>query len=149
MCLRRGNIVMDLASKMDGKDDFYCSVTLVDETNNVYSRSILPNGAEQPTIKSITKYVLLTEEWHNKFGIKMNGHMSFEYLIRESKFGYTKIIFSGDYVYIRQSVNNFVSDDSLVTIWNNDIKKRGMYVHEFQNLYMVLKGEELFINNEL
>lgn len=85
----------------------------------------------------------LTEEWHNKFGVYKNGFNSFEYEINDfSSFG-IKIIVTEDYVFLRQGNKKNMHEDDVVSIWNKDLTKRNMYVHEFQNLYFALTGEEL------
>jgi hypothetical protein len=85
----------------------------------------------------------LTEEWHNKFGVKKDGFEAFEYKISRKNNSNIKVIFSRDYVMLRQGKGRI--DDDLIAIWNKDIKKRDMYVHEWQNLYFCLCGEELII----
>lgn len=84
---------------------------------------------------------LIDESWHNKFGIKMDGFHQFTYKIDD----YRLIIFSGDYIYIRhlKNMNEISPDDDIVTLWNNDIKRRCIYVHEFQNLYKIISGNSL------
>jgi hypothetical protein len=86
----------------------------------------------------------LTEEWHNNFGININGHLSFEYVLPRKNNMDIRVIFQGDYVFLRQSKNsNFPMADDVVVIWNKDLTKRDMFVHEWQNLYFALTGEEL------
>jgi hypothetical protein len=79
----------------------------------------------------------LTEEWHNKFGVQKNGFMSFEYVLQRKNNIDVKVVFQGDYVFLRQGLSD------VITIWNKDLTKRDMYVHEWQNLYFALTGEEL------
>lgn len=93
------------------------------------------------------KPIPLTEEWHNKFGIKKNSFLSFEYELPHSNNINLKVVFSTDYVFLRQS--NYNEADDIVTLWNNDITKRKMYVHEWQNMYRVLTGRELKMNKEI
>lgn len=86
--------------------------------------------------------ITLTEEWHNNFGVKKNGFNSFEYQIETAK----KIIFSGDYIYLRDIENSYGVEginDNLCTLWSNDKRGRSIYVHEWQNLYFALTGQEL------
>lgn len=96
------------------------------------------------------KPIPLTEEWHNKFGIQKNGFMQFEYKVSKRQI----IVFSDEYVFLLdiESMDHKKSHrDNICTLWNTDIKKRNMYVHEWQNLYFALTGEELTIkevNNE-
>lgn len=82
--------------------------------------------------------ILMTEEWHNKFGVLKNGFNNFEYKLPMNN----TIVFNGDYVFLRQG-NDKPMECDIVTIWNKDLTKRDMYVHEFQNLYLILAGEEL------
>ena len=87
----------------------------------------------------------LTEEWHNKFGVVKNGFNNFEYALpRKNNMG-IKIIFNGEYVMLRQGFGG-VKDD-IVVIWNKDVSKRDMYVHEWQNLYYTLASKELTLKN--
>ena len=101
-------------------------------------------GGEDSKI-STYKPISLTEEWHNKFGVEKNGFGNFEYDIcpfgRKSKV----FIFSGDYLYLRDMSGKYRSEDDIITIWNKDIKKE-FYVHEWQNLYFALTGNELIVN---
>lgn len=99
-------------------------------------------GKESTTYNTIK----LTEYFHNKFGVKMNGHMSFVYELPRNNTIKVKVVFSDDYVYLRQGNDDKPYNDSLVTIWNKDLTKRDMYVHEWQNWYYLLSGgEELTI----
>jgi hypothetical protein len=111
---------------------------------------------DEPTISEIfsgrAEYSLndfepipLTEEWHNRFGVSKNGFHAFEYELEQGKL----IVFSGDYVYLRDLVkyDGFQGpEDDLCVLWNNDKRGRGMYVHEWQNLFYSLRGEELTLN---
>ena len=84
----------------------------------------------------------VTEEWHNKFGAKKNGFNNFEYRIDHNKV----VLFSGDYVFLREENDNGKSfEDDVVTLWNNDTKKRSIKLHEWQTLYFALTGGELEI----
>ncbi len=85
--------------------------------------------------------ILIDSNWHNKFGIEVDRFHQFTYRVDD----YRLIIFSGDYIYIRHSknINEVSPDDDLVTLWNNDIKRRCIYVHEFQNLYKIISGNSL------
>jgi len=92
------------------------------------------------------KPIPLTEEWHNKFGVEINGFMSFVYELPRNNTIKVKVVFNGDYVYLRQENDDKAHNDSLVTIWNTDLTKRDMYVHEWQNWYKLLSGgEELIV----
>ena len=91
--------------------------------------------------------ILLTEEWHNNFGVKRNGFNSFEYKIQNKFNFHLTVIFTGDYVMIRQGEKKSIGCD-IISVWNKDLIKRNMYVHEWQNLYFLLAGEELYISWE-
>ena len=88
--------------------------------------------------------IKLTEEWHNKFGVTKNGFNAFKYVIQRNNNIDLQVIFSGDYVMIRQGKGEL--EDDIVSIWNKDLTKRDMYIHEWQNLYFALTGEELQLN---
>jgi hypothetical protein len=89
-------------------------------------------------------FILLTDEWHNKLGGKKDGFGQYIYIINS-----TKIIFTSDYVFIRQSKNDCPMNDDLCTIWNKDLRRREMYVHEWKELYYILKGSHLTIKEQL
>lgn len=89
----------------------------------------------------------LTEEMHNKFGVYKNGFNNFEYELPIKNNISIKIIFSSDYVFLRQSNSHNIHEDDVVSVWNKDLTKRDMYVNEFQNLYFDLTGEELTFKN--
>jgi hypothetical protein len=88
--------------------------------------------------------ILISEYWHNKFGVYDNGNMAFEYVLPRKNNIDCKVIFTGDYVFIRQGLKWW--DDDIISIWNKDLTRRDMYVHEWQNLYNILAGEELKFN---
>lgn len=85
----------------------------------------------------------MTEKWHNKFGVFKNGFGQFEYPLPEKRNFGLKVIFSYDYVMIRQKASGGPIEDDLVSIWNRDLARREMSVKEWQMLYHVLTGEEL------
>lgn len=87
----------------------------------------------------------LTEGWHNKFGVRKDGFHAFVYELAERK----QVIFTGDYVYLKDvsRIDGTPSTaDDLCLLWNKDIKKRDMYVHEWMNLFFALTGTELTAN---
>lgn len=113
------------------------------ENKNAWIKGYVTQSNGDKTAIQCLEPVILTEEWHNKFGVKKNGFKSFEYkLPRKLNIDIT-IIFNGDYVMLRQGEKNL--DDDIISIWNKDLTKRDMYVHEWQNLYFCLCGEELTI----
>lgn len=87
------------------------------------------------------KPIPLTEEWHNKFGSIKNGYGSFEYKLPHLNNLFITIVFTDYYVMLRQGDRN--PADDCVSVWNKDITKRDMHVHEWQNLYFALTQTEL------
>ena len=86
--------------------------------------------------------ILLTEEWLVKFGFE-------KYQMNMSKnidlFGGGKqLSFSGDYLYLIDSENPNTTPTDIILLWNKDVMKK-FYVHQLQNLYFALTGEELEI----
>lgn len=84
----------------------------------------------------------LTEEWHFNFGAVQTASNDFVYKISSNK----TIIFSSDYVFMRDFEKDLYSpsmEDNICTLWNKDIRKRDMYLHEWQNMFYILTGEEL------
>ena len=84
----------------------------------------------------------MTEEWHNRFGVFRNGFGQFEYILERNLNFNLRIIFTQDYIMLRQTTNNPINDD-IISIWNKDLVKRNIYVHEWKALYLALSGEEL------
>jgi hypothetical protein len=76
----------------------------------------------------------LTEEWHNKFGIKKNRFGNFVYEISKRQL----IIFNDDHVFLRD-----LDSSVICALWSEDIKKRNMFLHEWQNLHFALTNKEL------
>jgi hypothetical protein len=112
------------------------------EINGITISSIYwGNGNFAPNIEGFFKPIPLTEEWHNKFGTFKNGFKSFEYVLPRKNNISLKVIFTGDYVMLRQGEVSI--EDDIISVWNKDITKRDMYLHEWQNLYFALTGEEL------
>jgi len=89
----------------------------------------------------------LTPEWHIRFGAKRNGFNDFVYQVSDIK----TISFSGDYVFMRDfdiDINAPGMTDNICTLWNNDIRKRSMYVHEWQNMWNIMTGTELTLTEK-
>lgn len=133
------------------RTDLYCVV------KSIYSPGIhviryFNSGEEddQPEVIEDITPIPLTEDWHNKFGIKKNGFKNFVYELPLTRIAIkTIVVFTQDYVVIRSFDGDMQKPsiaDNIVTIWNKDKMKRDMFVHEWQNLYFALTGEELKIN---
>lgn len=91
----------------------------------------------------------LTEEWHNKFCVSKNGFNKFVYEITRKYNSDIKIIFSQGCIMLRQGNEDKNNPaEGLIVIWNKYIAKRDIYVHEWQNLYFALSGEELTLKKE-
>ena len=89
----------------------------------------------------------LNDEWHKKCGVEKNKFLEYVYDIsRFCKKGITQLVFSGDYLYLRESESPNGIPSDLICLWNKDVNKE-FYVHEFQNLYFFLTRKELEINN--
>lgn len=86
--------------------------------------------------------ILMDEDWHDNFGVKMNGFLSFEYIIPWKQNINVIVVFRDNYIFLRQKNDENPLNDSVISMWNNDIMKRGIYVHEWQNLYNSLSGGE-------
>jgi len=89
----------------------------------------------------------LTPEWHIRFGAKRNGFNDFVYQVSDIK----TISFSGDYVFMRDfdiDINAPGMTDNICVLWNNDIRKRSMYVHEWQNMWNIMTGTELTLTEK-
>jgi len=94
--------------------------------------------------------VPLTGEWHEKFGAEKNGFLEYIYDISRFKNSDLFLVFSGDYLYIREygEINRIKVPTDLICLWNKDLKKE-FYVHEFQNLYQLITGKELILKNKI
>jgi hypothetical protein len=131
--------------------DFRVGNFLNDRENRLCRVEVIDyNNAERfsaPAIKGATTSlphapIPISEEWHNRFGVEKDGFNEFKYSISVHQ----QIIFSGDYVFLRdiERMDGRPSmNDNICSLWNNDKKKRTIYIHEFQNLYFTLKGAEL------
>ena len=90
----------------------------------------------------VVEPIELTEEWHNLFGVKKDGFHEFTYDISRFEKGKLCLVFSGDYLYLRESEKPNTIPSDIICIWNKDLMKH-FYVHEFQNLYKSITGNEL------
>jgi len=55
------------------------------------------------------------------------------------------ITFAGDYLYLEEPAKRRLDKPDLICLWNKDLMKV-FYLHQLQNLYFALTGEELNIN---
>jgi hypothetical protein len=107
---------------------FNCPVTLVPE--DIIELGNRAEGADIETyIIDMFEPILLTKEWLLKLGFTKESEIS-EY-------------FDGDYRYACEYVLDYKND---VLVFNNNmgsIYNHVKYVHQLQNLYFALTGEEL------
>ena len=137
--LRVGNLLLDAKGFGVKKVE-----SILSSTMRVYMHSIDEECLADFNINNL-KAIPLTEEWHNRFGVKKNGFNSFEYKLENKTNLFLTVVFTGDYVMIRQGSEKRIDDD-MISIWNKDLTNRDMYVHEWQNLYFALTGVELTLN---
>ena len=121
--LRIGNIL--------NNGEHYCVVIKIDAIEEVIQTTKLkgsPSFFESTPIKAVP----LTDDWLTKFGFNEVGD---KVVMVDSSFHSIQIIQEG---------NVLLWDDSGDSISLNDIK----YVHQLQNLYFALTGEELTIKED-
>ena len=140
--LRIGNYIADRGNKEWQIDHWESIDKLSAKSNATMYMGILMETHPMTEYVDYIKPVPLTEEWLLKFGFE-------EEAMRYSKNidlfgGGKKLCFSGDYLYIIDSEKQNTIPTDVVTIWNKDVKKE-FYVHQLQNLYFALTGEELII----
>jgi hypothetical protein len=140
--LRVGNWISDRGGKEWQIDHWESANKVSAKIPNMVFDGVEMQGHPLTEDVDYLKPIPLTEEWHNKFGVELNGHHRFLYKIRDD----IAVSFWGDYAFLvhyNQSVEKPTTEDNVCNLWNKDIKKRDMYVHEWQNLYHALTGEEL------
>jgi hypothetical protein len=140
--LRIGNYIADRGNKEWQIDHWESINKLSAKSNATMYMGILMETHPMTEYVDYIKPIPLTEEWLLKFGFE-------EEAMRYSKNidlfgGGKKLCFSGDYLYIIDSEKQNTIPTDVVTIWNKDVKKE-FYVHQLQNLYFALTGEELII----
>ena len=86
----------------------------------------------------------LTPQWLERCGFEKGGFGAYNYDISPWPDSQLKqISFSGDYVYLREGdLKENRIKDGLVVLWNNDLRGK-ISVHQIQNLFHVLTGQEL------
>lgn len=109
---------------------------------DIYQISSYENGVNVEDKYKKFNPIILTEKYHNMFGCYKDGFNCFVYNININQ----AIVFSNDYIFLRDYHNDkYISshDDDINTIWSNDLRRRSIYVHEFQNLYRLISGKYL------
>lgn len=84
----------------------------------------------------------LTSEWLERFGFVQDAFDAWNLELTTRFASKTLLIFASDYLYMRQFNTDKRHEDDICTIWNKDIMKH-FYVHDLQNLYFALTGQEL------
>ena len=110
------------------------------ETININSEGFEYIDCRKPTFKAIGRYPIdsiepihITEEWLLKFG--------FETSAWDNHSTYRKMIGNNDYTIVFDEYSNTMIGDIMI----KEIK----YVHQLQNLYFALTGEELSVKTDL
>lgn len=110
------------------------------------------NGISSNSDLSHIKPIKLTEEWLLKFGFDKNKSLIIDsYSKSISKHSTLKLLNvtiqqGNEYIAIREGENEKPSTVDIVTVLlNGDTHGRPFYVHQLQNLYHALTGQELTI----
>jgi hypothetical protein len=86
----------------------------------------------------------LTPEILEKCGFDINGFWEFEFIL--SDFSKLVLDLRQGYLWLRESdLSKKPENDSIVCLWNRDLKKE-IFLHQLQNLYFALTGEELDVS---
>lgn len=124
-------------------------VTIAHETNSpiVTVETITPNFIN--VFDNRTGYdidfvlpIKLTPEWLERFGFVLDAFDAWNLELTTRFASKTLLVFASDYLYMRQFNTDKRHEDDICTIWNKDIMKH-FYVHDLQNLYFALTGQEL------
>jgi hypothetical protein len=102
-------------------------------------------------INDLYRGIKMTNDWHEKFEAKKEGNVKnrFIYILpKKMTSSDLSIVFIDGYVMLRQGNESF-GYDNVITLWNPDITRRIIYVHEWQNLYFALTGKELIVRKGL
>jgi hypothetical protein len=134
-----GNYVLSTLTKKPTKLDAWGLKTIIDGNQQ---------NSYHPEIK-VFEPILISEYWHNKFGVYKNGFGNFEYKLPRKQNINCTLIFTSDYIMLHQlDVGDKPINAHLIAIWNKDVTRREIYVHEWQNLYLLLSGEKLKIKRK-
>lgn len=131
--LRIGNFILD-------DIDRESKVTMVG-MNTLEAFPVSDDGTKWTTVFK-PEGIPLTEDWLKRFGFEQGALGSWTKSI--TIFGNLReLSFGGDYLYLREGKEVYGSgEDDLCVLWNKDVMKQ-FYVHQLQNLYFALTGEEL------
>jgi hypothetical protein len=110
-----------------------------------YDELLKSNGIDEhyinrSNLKDI-RPIPLTAELLEKSGFEINGFKQFDFPIHK----YSKLVLdlNGGYIWLRESdIKGESFKDDIVCLWNRDYKK-DFYLHQLQNLFYSLSGEEL------
>jgi hypothetical protein len=90
------------------------------------------------------KPIPLTKEWLIKFGFKKGNIYTYSINISPFEGEERLLAFTDDYLYLREKGKKGPLHDDLIILWNKDLKKE-FYIHQLQNLFFALTGQELTI----
>lgn len=135
--LNKGNIVEN--KKIDIFNKGYVEI----HARHIYEMAVKESSQGYNDYVDFFKPITMSEKFHNLFGVYKNGFDSYEYILERNQNLNIKIVFFQDYIMLRQGKGGV--DDDLISIWNNDVTRREIYVHEFQNMYRALSGKGLAI----
>lgn len=122
-------------------DDFLTTVAHLEERVNAGSDETYFEKWNEDVI--YFEPIPLTAELLESAGFIKDGFHAYNlYLPTALQTAKTLLSFSGDYLYLRQEINDRRFDDSVITLWNKDVMKV-FYLQQLQNLYYALTGTEL------
>ena len=126
------------------KKSEYIQVVSIAITNCLCEHS---DGHHEKSTYGSVSHIPITDKILLACGFKKDGFGNYNLsLLDYDKMGMKILSFARDYLYIREGRKvNEQSQDDLITIWNKDIKKE-FYLHELQNLYFDITGNELIVD---
>lgn len=122
-----GNYVIDLSRKSNGFEDYIVVVSDISDRQEIRARNL--KSGQASVIRDMLVGIPLTEEWLVKLGFVADGNNFVLYLS-----DYSGLTFSGGKMYLTSG--QFAEMTETVPC---------DYVHQLQNLYFALTGEELTI----
>jgi len=133
--LRIGNLVKHVDSdsifKVTGIHEFGLDCESKDESTYMEYENFEP--------------VQLTPEYHKKLGAYTVVELNYyRYTLPRKNNSRLTVNFKGYGIDLHQYLTDRTDQDlEVINIWDFNLTKREMYVHEWQNLYFILTGEEL------
>lgn len=97
-------------------------------------------------LEELKEPILLNEKIHKLLG-GVGIYPDMAYYKKSILGAHVAFIFANSKVYVniyKKHEHTPTDDDIRIIIWDEQIMMRGMYLHEFQNIYMSFTGEKLF-----